>query len=165
MFYLSGLLPFENSEQVFFNNLEITNSSLNQNVYLTKEKEDLIPGTLLDNLTFFEPTKEEFTKKLVDLLNLSDLNLNEQVNVDNYQYSHGQLQRIALIRALNSDKNILIFDESISNIDQANVVQILEFLQNLDKTIILISHTMKPKYQKYFNRKIEVAKGEVHELL
>ncbi|MCB2313241.1 ABC transporter ATP-binding protein/permease [Clostridium tagluense] len=57
-----------------------------------------------------------------------------------YQLSDGQVQRIALARALVKKSEIFVFDEFTSAIDEENEKKIIENLKNIDKTMIFIAH-------------------------
>ena len=63
-------------------------------------------------------------------------------------FSSGQIQRIALARLLYRDPEVLILDEFTNSLDHENEKIILKNLENLkikqNKTIIMISHKMKP---------------------
>lgn len=55
--------------------------------------------------------------------------------------SGGELQRVCLLRALLVSPRILILDESLSGLDFALQIEIVEFLQTLESTtIICITH-------------------------
>lgn len=58
--------------------------------------------------------------------------------------SGGQLQRIALARALLKDSDILLLDEATSSLDASTEREILSNIENhsIDKTIILITHKL-----------------------
>ena len=60
--------------------------------------------------------------------------------------SEGQIQRIAIARAVYCDSPIIIFDEATSALDADTEVQLLKNLKTLkNKTCILISHKMAAK--------------------
>lgn len=59
-----------------------------------------------------------------------------QRNVDNKSLSSGQMQKIAFIRALLSNPEILFLDEAVSNIDSESREIIFEILKNKNITII-----------------------------
>ena len=56
--------------------------------------------------------------------------------------SGGQIQKIAIARALYRESDFLVFDESFSNLDLNNKKSILDIINVLKnkKTIIIISH-------------------------
>jgi len=60
-------------------------------------------------------------------------------------FSGGQLQRIAIARALYKKSELLILDESTNSLDPENEFQFFKFLKNIAKeiTIIIISHDNK----------------------
>ncbi len=77
--------------------------------------------------------------------------------------SGGERQRIGLARAFYRQPQILILDESTSNLDSATEEAILQTLQNYpsDLTIILVTHKKTPI--SWINRYITVDKGKVIE--
>ena len=56
--------------------------------------------------------------------------------------SGGQKQRIAIARSIYHDKEILVFDEPFSSLDELNKINIIKTLKMLKKmkTIIIVSH-------------------------
>ena len=63
-------------------------------------------------------------------------------NVSNKSLSTGQMQKISFIRALLNDIDILLLDESLSNVDKKSKETILKVLDSLDITIINITHNI-----------------------
>tara|TARA_B110001450_G_scaffold256377_1_gene286626 strand:- start:151 stop:1869 length:1719 start_codon:yes stop_codon:yes gene_type:complete len=105
--------------------------------------------TLLNNIVYPGGDKNiPLIKELMDSLGLSDLHnghvaeLRDIVGESGIHLSGGQAQRVALIRAIIQDKNILIIDEGTSALDRdssKNVIQILNRIKG-EKIIIVISH-------------------------
>ena len=55
--------------------------------------------------------------------------------------SEGQMQRIAIARAVFSDRPILILDEATSALDEETEQRVLQNLKEMtDKTVLLITH-------------------------
>ena len=55
--------------------------------------------------------------------------------------SEGQMQRIAIARALYSDAPVLLLDEATSALDEATEKKLLENLRALtDKTVVIVTH-------------------------
>ncbi len=78
--------------------------------------------------------------------------------------SGGQRQRISLARAFYKNKQIFIFDESTSALDEESAQRILDQINIMSKsgaTIILISHNESNLSQ--CNRKIKLSKGKLEE--
>ena len=65
-----------------------------------------------------------------------DLNL----HITNKSLSSGQMQKIAFVRALMSDIDILLLDESTSNLDENSTEKIFQLLSNKKITIINSTH-------------------------
>ncbi len=113
----------------------------------------LLSGTIRDNIAFCSSEPDE--QKIIDsakiacaydfISNLPD-GLDTMVGENGKGLSEGQIQRIAIARAVYSDAPIIIFDEATSALDANTEVQLLKNLKKLkNKTCILISHKMAAK--------------------
>ena len=96
------------------------------------------------------------------LFDSNELDLNKKVSINSL--SSGQMQKISFIRALLNNVEILILDESTSNLDKETKDLIFELLKNRNITIINSTHNEEDfKYDKHFeiiveeeNRKLKV---------
>ena len=92
---------------------------------------------ILNLLKEFDTFKEE-----------SSYDLNR--TVDNKSLSSGQMQKIAFVRALLSDMDILLLDESTANLDELSRDKIFDILSNQEITIINSTHDPE-KFKKIDN--------------
>ena len=76
--------------------------------------------------------------------------------------SGGEKQRVAVIRSICKDADIIIADEPTGNLDSSNADLVLELLHSLktDKHIIIVSHDME-KANKYADRIITLSDGNI----
>ena len=71
--------------------------------------------------------------------------------------SEGQMQRLAIARAIYSDRPVLLLDEATSALDAGTEEAVLENLRSMtDKTVIIVTH--RPAALKLCDR--QVAFGE-----
>ena len=113
----------------------------------------LLSGTIRDNIAFVSSEPDE--QKIIDSAKIACAydfignlpnGLDTRVGENGKGLSEGQIQRIAIARAVYSDAPIIIFDEATSALDANTEVQLLKNLKNLkNKTCILISHKMAAK--------------------
>ena len=104
----------------------IFSASLKENILYGNSKEvedDEIIGFLKD----FDTFKEE-----------SSYDINRQI--DNKSLSSGQMQKIAFVRALLSDLEILLLDESTANLDDNSRDYIFKILRSKNVTILNSTH-------------------------
>lgn len=150
---VSGLLKPTNGEIIIdgkkINNLKNTNW-LDKIGYLT-QKNNLLDESILTNITL-EFDKNKIDKKLIDeiidktglseFINKLPEKINTQVGENGLYISGGEKQRIGIARLLYDKKEILIFDESTSNLDNKNKNKFIKIINQLskEKTIIIISH-------------------------
>jgi len=79
------------------------------------------------------------------------------------ELSSGQQQRIALIRALITNPELIIADEPTGNLDFESGQELMQLLQKLNtdekKTIVMVTHDLE--YLKYAKTAIKMFNGEV----
>jgi len=115
----------------------------------TSLKENLLYGNtaVVDESKILE-TCEMF--KLFDVVNKEILDR----QVTNTSLSSGQMQKVGFIRAILSNVEILLLDESTSNLDRNTKSLILDILTN--KNITVINSTHDPTSFKQIDRHIQI---------
>ena len=117
---------------------------VSQNIYIMKD-------SLKNNITLRQETENIDLKKLNQAIVASGLEsfisnlpegLNTLVNESGYNISGGELQRIMIARALYFSKEILIFDEFTSSLDPKTEDLILQGINKINKTTIIVSHKL-----------------------
>ncbi len=77
--------------------------------------------------------------------------------------SEGQMQRLAIARAIYANAPIILFDEATSALDAETESKVLANLKSMtDKTVLIVTH--RPAALEICNRIVEVNEGEVKEL-
>lgn len=123
--------------------------AVRQRLAYVEQNAPLLSGSVRDNLCLgLSEVSSERCMRVLDLVGLGDLVNNLEEDVDSYIgergvfLSGGEQQRLALARAILSDKDILLLDESTSNIDEINQTKLIAFLRECakSKTILLIAH-------------------------
>ena len=111
----------------------------------------LFSGTIYENLTFFcdETDNEAIADKIKSALQTACAEfvwelpegLNTSLTEHGGGLSEGQLQRLAVARAILSDRPILLLDEATSALDGDTEKALLENVKNLqDKTCLIVTH-------------------------
>ncbi|MCC5438905.1 ABC transporter ATP-binding protein [Clostridium botulinum] len=167
---LSGLYePIEG--RILYNNLDlvtINKESLRERIGIVSQNIFLFKGTVLDNILYGQNEKKrEDVEKLIIKLNLEPYisrlpkGLDSEIIQNNNGISGGQAQVIAFIRAIISNKDIIILDEPISNVDAETRNIILSILKesNFDGILIIISHFTEG--MEFINKTIEIGKKTV----
>lgn len=95
---------------------------------------------------------------------LKKVNLEHRANVSPTDLSKGQQQRVAIVRAMINDSQIIICDEPTSSLDHASGFQIMEFLHSLAKNstraVLVVTHD--PRIFSYADRIIPMCDGEIN---
>ena len=110
----------------------------------------LMSGTIRDIVTFNSEYNYENDEKIWKALKVScaeefvsklKSGLDTQLGEGGSGLSEGQMQRLAIARALYSDHPVLLLDESTSALDGKTEVEVLNNIRNMtDKTMIIVTH-------------------------
>jgi ABC-type lipoprotein export system ATPase subunit len=118
--------------------------------------------TVLDNVKLpliysKKKNQDELAKKALEAVGLS-----HRLNYYTNQISGGEKQRVAIARALVNDPAVIFADEPTGNLDSksgAVVMHILQELNDMGKTIILVTH--ETDTASYAKRVIKLKDGQI----
>ena len=146
---------------------KIYKDNLIDKTILLSQKTFLFNTSLKENITLKEKTTIKEDHKYLKVLKIADLDnfLNKQNKKFKgeiyYNFSGGELQRIAIARALFQEKELIIFDESLSNLNHSKQIKIIKEIKKLktNKIIIMITHDIH--LMKYFDKVFKISKGNL----
>ncbi|MFZ4870161.1 amino acid ABC transporter ATP-binding protein [Enterococcus entomosocium] len=149
-----NLLEVPTSGKIFFEGTDITDPK--NDLYKMREKMgmvfqnfNLFPNmTVLENITL-SPTKvKKVAKPAAETLAkqlLNNVGLPDKANSYPQSLSGGQMQRIAIARALAMEPDVMLFDEPTSALDPEMVGEVLSVMQRLAQqgmTMVIVTHEM-----------------------
>lgn len=161
--FLKLIPKFRVTDTVYVNGYdirELNNESLRNNISFITQDVPILPLTIKENTIFGRMEKN------IDLLEIEDLellssvtrlkSLDDKVHENGTNLSGGEKQKIAILRELLSDSDVILLDEITSNIDKPSAKEIYESIQELSKNkiIFLISHDQENL--KYCNKFIDL---------
>ncbi len=141
--------------KILINNMNlavIKNRSLRERIGIVSQSIFLFRGTVLDNILYGQNQKkredvEQLVKqlKLETYINRLPNGLDSEISQNTAGVSGGQAQVIAFIRAMLLNKDVIILDEPISNVDVETRDIILAVLKDKDfeGILIVVSHIIE----------------------
>lgn len=107
-------------------------------------------------------SEESATVKAMEML--EKVHLAHRANVSPTMLSKGQQQRVAIVRAMINDAEIIICDEPTSSLDHVSGFEIMEFLRKLaenpKRAVLVVTHD--PRIFSYADRIIPMCDGEIN---
>lgn len=110
----------------------------------------LMSGTVRDIVTFEDEQSKNETEKIYGALEIACANefvkelpqgIDTLLGEKGTGLSEGQMQRLAIARAIFSGNPILIFDEATSSLDEETEVKLLDNLKEMtNKTVLIVTH-------------------------
>lgn len=131
----------------------------------------LMSGTIRDAVHFWqgETVDEEKLREACRIAEASDMIENLELGYDaplgerGAGLSEGQLQRLAIARAIYSGKPVLLLDEATSALDEQTEAKVLQNLQQLhNRTVIIVTH--RKAALDICNRIVEMDSGRIREI-
>ena len=137
----------------------------NHNVGFVFQSYNLIPHqTALQNvelaLTLSGVDAKERRKRSIEVL--KKVGLEKHMNKKPNQMSGGQMQRIAIARALVNDPDILLADEPTGALDSETSLQVMDLLKEIakDKLVIMVTHNPELAIN-YSTRIVQLLDGQI----
>lgn len=144
---LLGLFP-ATAGNLSFDNTTLIDESTRQMFSYVPQGNMIISGSIRDNITLCDDSISEEdiinaakTATIYDFIETLPNGLDTIISERGQGLSEGQIQRIAIARALLFNAPILLLDEATSALDEQTETQLLNNLKNLtNKTILFITH-------------------------
>ena len=136
-----------------------------RNIGIVFQNFRLLPkNTVFENIAFTlevtDTPRVEIRKKVRRTLEL--VGLEDKANAFPHELSGGQQQRVAIARAIVNNPKVLIADEPTGNLDPDTSIEIIELLERINEvnhtTILVVTHD-KEIVQKYKKRTILIEDG------
>ena len=137
----------------------------NHTVGFVFQSYNLIPHqTILSNvelaLTISGVSKKERKKRALDAL--EQVGLREQAHKRPNQMSGGQMQRVAVARALVNNPDILLADEPTGALDSETSIQVMDLLSKIAKDRLVVMVTHNPELaEEYSTRIVKLKDGKI----
>lgn len=125
---------------------KINTNSLRSKIYYLSNNKFIIDGSIHENLCLGKEYEMSTIIKacedacLMEFINRIPENLNFPIIENGKNLSLGQIQRLLIARALLNSPDVVIFDESMSNVDDYNKNKIMENLKSYNFIKIFITH-------------------------
>jgi ABC-type bacteriocin/lantibiotic exporter with double-glycine peptidase domain len=147
---------------------DIKRDSLRNRISTVSQKIHLFNDSIKNNIVCHYDIDTKQYLKILDVVNLADfiqtLELKDDtlVGENGINLSGGQIQKIAIARALIRNTNVFLFDEFLSNVDEESRSIIEALLQDMlkDKICIFIEH--QPLFGDICNKSINMEKANYY---
>lgn len=118
----------------------------NKNILYVSQNEILFTDTLYNNITLGKKVDKKEFERVIKICHIDEIikskkiGYNMLIEENGFNISGGEKQRIILARTLLTQSNVLLLDESLSEVDINLERKILKELLKENKTILLVSH-------------------------
>ena len=135
--------------------------SQNINISVVFQNDNLIGNfTVFDNLNLVSDDVNKINELLIKF------QIADKRDIKVKYLSGGEQQRVAIIRSIIKDSNVLLFDEATANLDEEVSIQILDLIKEIsnDRLVIFISHNYN-LLSKYADVIIKLDKGKIVDVI
>ena len=135
--------------------------SQNINISVVFQNDNLIGNfTVFDNLNLVSDDVNKINELLIKF------QIADKRDIKVKYLSGGEQQRVAIIRSIIKDSNVLLFDEATANLDEEVSIQILDLIKEIsnDRLVVFISHNYN-LLSKYADVIIKLDKGKIVDVI
>ena len=132
---------------------DIKIKSMRSSISIVSQNTFIFNDTLKNNINLEqnESSKNVDFDKLMDDLNINNFvdklpnKYNTKIGIDGISLSGGELQRLAIARAIYKNAPLLLLDEATNSLDSINEIEINKTLDKyfVDKTVLIIAHKLE----------------------
>ena len=131
---------------IYISDIDINDLNINDYLTYVSQEEKLFNDSIYNNIVLDNDSNIDEILKITgidEVLKNKNLNIHSVIEEDGSNLSRGEKQRIIVARALLKNKNIIVFDESLSGLEEDDEYKIMSNILKRfsDKTIIYISHS------------------------
>lgn len=134
------------------------------------QKAQLFEGTIMDNLSAFDPDRVAEARRIAEQINLGDFVNRMRKGYDSVVGDAatdatpvGHRQRIAMVRALAAGPKVVLFDETNNSVDSGGEAAMKEYLDELKGKVTLVLITQRPSFQRMADRVFLLEHGKLTE--
>lgn len=144
-----GLLPYDGEIEVDGNDFDLYTVAERNLAYVSQEFALYPHLTIFDNIAFPLKLNGASREEIIDTVNkiAKELDLSHCLTRKPRHLSGGQQQRVALARAIAKSPSIYLFDEPLSNVDQASRLEERQYIKSTVKkysaTAIYVTHSLE----------------------
>ena len=149
---------------IFINDIDIKdlkNNSIKNNICYVSQNEYIFTDSIKNNIMMYKNIKSKEVEKVLKVtlldktLKKKNINLDYILEENGSNLSGGERQKILIARSLLRGTNVIVFDETMNEIDTKSERKIIENIKTeYKKTIVLISHRLDNC--DLFNKRVEV---------
>lgn len=155
---LSGRLPYK-SGNIRYDDHELKDTDISQICEIIEQNQHIYDASVKDNITLFGCYDLERSRKILGDHPKVQYIL-QQENAKNL--SGGEKQIVIIMKALASDKEIILMDEALSAVDSELAEYIMDrLLEMKDRTMIVITHNNRKSHLEKYHHQIHMECGNI----
>jgi len=152
---LIGLYMYGANDRVMINGFKLADIDMiglrRRQIGFTEQVPDCIAGTVGENLFLHSSENGNLSDESANVLSLFSFDrfigelpngFDTIINEDNSCFSGGEMQKLAILRQLIKNPDLMIFDEPTSALDYESKIEFINHLESIkeNKIILLITH-------------------------
>ena len=150
---------------------DIPLNALSEVLAYLPQKALMFEGSLLDNVSVFDPTRIDRALLAAKSLGLGDFVSKMPRGWDSPvgdmaadSLPPGFRQRIAIVRALSNQPNVILFDDATSVMDSEGDTAFLRFMEAVKGKVTIVLVSQRPSFLRLADRSLYLQDGQLHDV-